>query len=160
MEEAKTPKKLAKMKVDESTVQSMWDLFAEEYDIPEDHEMKGDDNQSQILMSLKKSWLRMLRAGKIEIVSDANDGVVVKQYLAHRIEGISSDPQCINWKAPTVSIIAQARMGTRSSEETPSIQQWQKYAASATGVNEALLLQLRGGDQSRMAAIAQLFISA
>lgn len=158
--EEKVPKKLARMRVEESVVQLQWALFADEYNIPDDAELKGDDNNSQILRALKASWLRMMRAGMVEIVSDANEGIIVKQYLAHRVEGISGEHQCLIWKAPTVSTIAQARMGTRSSEETPSIQQWQKYAASATNVAEPLLLQLKGGDQSRMATIAQLFISA
>lgn len=155
--------KLRKMRVEEHVVQAQWDLFADEYNIPDDSELKGDDPTTQALKQLKASWLRMLRAGLIEIVADSAEGIVVKQFLSHHVEGVkeSADgrPQFIVYHAPTVSTIAQARLGTASGAEVPSAQRYMKYAASATNVSEGVLCQLRGGDTARMGEIAQLFLT-
>lgn len=160
MNEAKKQSNLFKIAIDDTTLESQWTLFADEYNIPDGAELLKDDPMTSILRQLKAAWFRMIRAGMVEIVSDSEDGVVVKQYISHRVEGLNGDPQCLVWRAPTVATVAQARMGTKSSEETPSAQQYMKYAASATGVSEGVLIQLRGGDQSRMGTIAQLFLTA
>lgn len=151
-------KKLKKMKLPDDAVQAQWELFADEYNIPGDEDLTGSDPTTQALKQLKGAWLRMIKAGLVEVVSDPNEGIVVKQFLAHHVEGVSGEPQCLVYHAPTVSIISQTRMGTESGKEMPSAQKYLKYTAAATNVAESILYQLKGGDQTRMGEVAQLFL--
>lgn len=137
--------------------EAQWNLFADEYDIPEDGE-QGVPAASISMKAVKEKLIQAMMRGRVAIVEDAKEGIVVKQYIQHTVEGLPSGNDALVYVAPTVNHVSQMGWGTNN--ESAQQMRLARVAAALTNKSEPLICRMKGGDRARMELIANLFMSA
>jgi hypothetical protein len=148
---------MEKLKLSKEDALSQWQKFADEYNIPDDSEMTENDARTLSQKGIKAAIIRGIMAGFIEIADDMTMGIVIRQFIAHPVDG-APDTEPLVYSAPTVGHISRGKVGT--SEDSANCMRYMRVAAALTSKSEPIMSRLMGGDRSRMENIASLFMMA
>ena len=136
----------AKNPISELAAKVQWKLLEDEYCIEPEPDGQLGKIKSAIIMAIQK--------GRVEILEDPDEGVVIHQILlrAPTKDGNKS----LTYRAPDASHIATTGIGKEA--ERANVMRWVSLAAAVTNVNEGAITRLKGGDRATMETIAQLFL--
>lgn len=157
MAESKKEAKRKSLKIGKKEAQKQWDLFADEYSLGD---LKGKPKNAHMAMmaEMEEAITRYIAAGWVEIVEDAEEGVIVKQHLKRPLKG--HNEMYLLYKAPTPSQIAITRVGAADSGEMANAIKYKKLASAITEVDEPTMDRIKGPDRSCMEVIGSLFMRA
>jgi hypothetical protein len=134
--------------ISELAAQAQWALLEEEYCIEPD-----PDGQ---LGKIKTSIIVAIQKGRVEVLEDPNEGVVIRQTLLR--SPTKDGNRTLTYHAPDASHIATTGIGKEA--ERTNVMRWVSLAAAVTNTDEGAITRLKGGDRTTMETIAQLFLFA
>jgi len=130
----------------EEVALAQWALLEDEYCI--EPEPEGQ------LKKIKAGFLAAIQKGRVEVLEDPNEGVIIRQHLLR--SPLASGEKILTYRAPNASHIATTGIGKEV--ERANVMRWVSLAAAVTGVTEGMMTTIKGGDRSLMETIAQLFL--
>lgn len=143
------------MKFTREVAEQQWAVLSEEYLLEPDADLV-EEERAKTVKSLRGAFIAAIVAGYVEIVDDAEKGVIVNQILRRKPAGLESE--VLEYRPPGATDIARAGIGTDTKMAHST--RYLRVASALTGVPESVMVKIVGGDRSRMETIASLFLLA